>query len=69
MRRYNPTTEEIDALFIVAPFLNDAIDINNDHFYDEETTDLQRNLIYKESKKIYKSILKIYISNSNLPFG
>ena len=66
---YIPTNEETEAIFAVASWLNDAITTNEYYFFDEETTDLQRNLIYEESKQIYKSILKIYISNSNLPFG
>jgi hypothetical protein len=32
MRRYQPTTKEIDVLFSVNASLNDAIEINNDHF-------------------------------------
>lgn len=69
MRRYQPTTEEVDALFIVNPSLNEAIDINNDHFYDEDTTNEQRELINKSIKNIYKYCLKISISNTLLPFG
>lgn len=69
MKRYQPTTEEIDALFIVAPFLNDAIEINNDYFYDEETTDYQRKVIFESSKAMFKACLKIIQSNKLLPFG
>lgn len=69
MRRYNPTTEEIDALYTVAEHLNDAININNDHFYDEETDNEQRKVIFEATKKIYKSCLTIYKANKSLPFG
>jgi hypothetical protein len=67
-RRYQPTKEEIDSLFSIITSLNDAIDINNDCFYDEETSDEQREIIFNSVKAIYKSCLKIYNSNKTLPF-
>lgn len=67
-RRYNPTTEEIDALFKYAPYLHDSIGSNNDYFYDDETTDEQRTIIFESSKAIYKSCLKIANASNLLPF-
>lgn len=69
MKRYQPTTEEIDALFTIAEYLHDAIEINNSYFDDEETDDEQRKVIFESSKKIYKSCLTIYKANNALPFG
>lgn len=69
MRRYQPTTKEIDALFIVAPFLHDSISINEQYFYDDETDDKHRKIIYEASKNIYKSCLKIHECNKLLPFA
>lgn len=69
MKHYQPTNEEINALFVIAPFLNGAIDINNYYFYDEETSDEQRKVIFDSSKTIFKSCLKIANSNKILPFG
>ena len=68
MRIYNPTIKEIDALFEVNENLNDSINLNNDYFYDEETTDEERKIIFNSVKQIYKSCLKISQSNKLLPF-
>jgi hypothetical protein len=69
MKRYQPTTQEIDALFLIAYHLTDAVNINNEHFYDPTVDDDERKLIFEATKKIYKSCLTIYEANKSLPFG
>lgn len=69
MKQYQPTEKEIDALFIIAPFLHDAISINELYFYNDETDDEERKIIYEASKNIYKSCLKIHECNKSLPFA
>ena len=69
MKRYQPTTEEIDALFTIADYLHDVIEINNQYFYDEDTDDEQRKIIYNSTKEIYRSCLVIYNTNKLFPFG
>lgn len=69
MNPYRPTNEETDALFKVAPYLHDAISINNNYFHDDDTDDEQRKIIFESSKTMYKSCLKIYKSNQLLPFA
>ena len=69
MRRYQPTTDEVDALFIIAPHLYNAIVINNDYFHDDETTNEQRVVIHESTETIYKACLQIINANKQLPFG
>jgi hypothetical protein len=60
MSPYNPTTEEIDALYKVMPHAIDIININEQYFYDdEETTDADRKKIHNMSRDLYKSALKM----------
>ena len=69
MKNYLPTENEIESLFFIAPFLYDALQINNNYFNDDDTSDEQRKIIFESTKNIYKSLLKIINSNKNLPFG
>ena len=69
MERYKPTNDEINAVLTIANYLNDAININNDYFYDSNVDESERKLIYEATKKIYKSCLVIYKANKSLPFG
>lgn len=59
MRAYNPTVEEINALYEVMPHAIDAININEQYFWDEETTDADRKKIHNMSRDLYKSALKM----------
>lgn len=69
MRRYQPTVEEIDALYKVMPHAIDIININDDMFYDEQTTDSDRKKIHKMSKDLYQSALKIQKALRNAIHG
>jgi len=69
MKCYEPTEAEINALFIIAPFLYDSISVNKQYFYDDDTDDNERKIIYASIKNIYKSCLNIYDSNKLFPFA
>ena len=67
-KKYIPTKDEVNALFEIAPFLNDAICINESYFNDKETSEIQRDLIRDAVKNIYQSCLNISENNALLPF-
>ena len=69
MKKYQPTNDEIDALYKIMPHAIDVININNNMFYDKHTSDADRKKIYKMSKDLYQSALKIQTALRNAIHG
>lgn len=60
MKFYQPTPEEIDALYKVMPHAIDIININEEEArWSEDVSDADRKKIYKMSKDLYQSALKM----------
>lgn len=60
MKFYQPTPEEIDALNKIMPHAIDIININEEEArWSEDVSDADRRKIYRMSRDLYQSALKM----------